>query len=33
MGRLLDTNGRSVGVVPINIWDDRLEHPEDPEGG
>jgi DNA-binding Lrp family transcriptional regulator len=27
MGRLLDTHGRAVGVVPINIWDDTLEHP------
>jgi DNA-binding Lrp family transcriptional regulator len=26
MGRLVDTQGRAVGVVPINIWDDRLEH-------
>jgi DNA-binding Lrp family transcriptional regulator len=26
MGRLLDTHGRAVGVVPINIWDDTLEH-------
>jgi DNA-binding Lrp family transcriptional regulator len=32
MGRLLDTTGRSVGVVPINIWDDRLSHPKEPEG-
>ncbi|MFD7159072.1 Lrp/AsnC family transcriptional regulator [Kribbella sp. NPDC059898] len=29
MGRLLDTSGRAVGVVPINIWEDGLEHPED----
>lgn len=26
MGRLVDTEGRAVGVVPINIWDDALEH-------
>lgn len=27
MGRLLDEAGRAVGVVPVNIWDDLLEHP------
>ena len=27
MGRLVDTDGRAVGVVPINIWDDTLAHP------
>ncbi len=27
MGRLLDESGRATGVVPINIWDDLLEHP------
>ena len=27
MGRLVDTEGRAVGVVPINIWDDTLAHP------
>lgn len=27
MGRLVDTQGRAVGVVPINIWDDTLDHP------
>jgi DNA-binding Lrp family transcriptional regulator len=27
MGRLLDTHGRAIGVVPINIWEDTLEHP------
>jgi DNA-binding Lrp family transcriptional regulator len=26
MGRLVDGHGRSTGVVPINIWDDTLEH-------
>jgi DNA-binding Lrp family transcriptional regulator len=26
MGRLLDKNGRAIGVIPINIWDDLLEH-------
>jgi DNA-binding Lrp family transcriptional regulator len=31
MGRLLDTNGRAVGVVPINIWDDTLEHRARPD--
>jgi DNA-binding Lrp family transcriptional regulator len=30
MGRLLDTHGRAVGVVPINIWDDKLEHSASP---
>lgn len=29
MGRLLDTSGRAVGVVPINIWEDGLEHPRE----
>lgn len=24
MGRLIDEDGRSVGVVPVNIWDDPL---------
>jgi DNA-binding Lrp family transcriptional regulator len=24
MGRLLDEEGRSIGVVPVNIWDDPL---------
>ncbi|GGL99705.1 Lrp/AsnC family transcriptional regulator [Nakamurella endophytica] len=28
MGRLLDEQGRAVGVVPINIWDDLLPHAE-----
>jgi len=27
MGRLVDTEGRAAGVVPINIWDDTLAHP------
>jgi hypothetical protein len=27
---LLDSQGRAVGVVPINIWDDTLEHPARP---
>jgi len=26
MGRLVDSHGRAVGVVPINIWDDSLAH-------
>jgi DNA-binding Lrp family transcriptional regulator len=26
MGRLVDTQGRAVGVVPVNIWDDCREH-------
>jgi DNA-binding Lrp family transcriptional regulator len=26
MGRLLDNSGRATGVIPINIWDDLLEH-------
>jgi DNA-binding Lrp family transcriptional regulator len=26
MGRLLDPSGRAIGVIPINIWDDLLEH-------
>lgn len=26
MGRLVDSHGRAVSVVPINIWDDTLEH-------
>jgi hypothetical protein len=26
MGRLLDNSGRAIGVIPINIWDDLLEH-------
>jgi DNA-binding Lrp family transcriptional regulator len=30
MGRLLDASGRAVGVVPINIWDDLLEHEHRP---
>jgi hypothetical protein len=21
MGRLVDTDGRAIGVVPINVWD------------
>ncbi|MGW6194671.1 Lrp/AsnC family transcriptional regulator [Kribbella sp. NPDC055110] len=32
MGRLLDTSGRAVGVVPINIWEDGLEHQADVGG-
>nr|WP_240189382.1 Lrp/AsnC ligand binding domain-containing protein [Nakamurella flavida] len=28
MGRLLDEEGRAVGVVPINIFDDLLAHTE-----
>lgn len=28
MGRLLDEAGSAVGVVPINIWDDLLAHPQ-----
>jgi len=32
MGRLLDHSGRAVGVIPINIWDDLLEH-EHPAAG
>jgi DNA-binding Lrp family transcriptional regulator len=31
MGRLLDTSGRAIGVVPINIWEDTLEHPVRPD--
>lgn len=27
MGRLIDAQGRAVGVVPINIWEHPLEHP------
>jgi hypothetical protein len=26
MGRLVDTQGRAIGVVPLNIWDDSLAH-------
>jgi hypothetical protein len=26
VGRLVDAQGRAIGVVPINIWDDSLEH-------
>jgi DNA-binding Lrp family transcriptional regulator len=26
VGRLVDSQGRAIGVVPINIWDDFLEH-------
>jgi hypothetical protein len=26
VGRLVDTQGRAIGVVPINIWDDSLAH-------
>jgi len=25
-GRLVDSSGRATGTVPVNIWDDRLEH-------
>jgi hypothetical protein len=34
MGRLVDHRGRAVGVVPIAIWGDPGEHPQDvPDGG
>lgn len=32
MGRLVDHQGRAVGVVPISIWDDPLQTPHDHPG-
>lgn len=30
-GRLLDEAGRAIGVIPINIWDDLLQHDQEAE--